>query len=213
MQSSENILAQTAPPKVLAVPSSSRFGKDTKIGHFLKFFKGGTKGKSQKKEADFGGSKIASAQTALLLINIRLKCNHRRTFWRKPRLQKCSQCRVLADLAKTPKSAIFWNSSKGGPRENRKKRRPTSGALKSPWRKRRYLLITIRLKCNHRRTFWRKPRLQKCLQCGVLADLAKTPKSAIFWNSSKGDQGKIAKKGGRLRGLENLLGPNGATSN
>ena len=57
------------------MPSSSRFGKDTKIGHFLKFFKGGTKGKSQKKEADFGGSKIA--------------------------------CRVLADLAKTPKSAIF----------------------------------------------------------------------------------------------------------
>ena len=48
-------MAQTAPPKVLAVPSSSRFGKDTKIGHFLKFFKGGTKGKSQKKEADFGG--------------------------------------------------------------------------------------------------------------------------------------------------------------
>ena len=54
-------MAQTAPPKVLAVPSSSRFGKDTKIGHFLKFFKGVTKGKSQKKEADFVGSKIAWA--------------------------------------------------------------------------------------------------------------------------------------------------------
>ena len=58
-------MAETAPPKVVAVPSSSRFGKDTKIGHFLKLFKGGTKGKSQKKKADFGGSKIASAQTAL----------------------------------------------------------------------------------------------------------------------------------------------------
>ena len=58
-------MALTAPPKVLAVPSSSTFGKDTKIGHFLKFFKWGTKGKSQKKEADFEGSKIASAQTAL----------------------------------------------------------------------------------------------------------------------------------------------------
>ena len=58
-------MVQTAPPKVLAVPSSSRFSKDTKIGHFLKFFKGGTKEKSQKKEADFGGSKVTSAETAL----------------------------------------------------------------------------------------------------------------------------------------------------
>ena len=173
-------MAQTAPPKVLAVPSSSRFGKDTKTGHFLKFFKGGTKGKSQKKRPTSGAPKSLRRKRRYLLINIRLKCNHRRTFWRKPRLQKCSQCRVLADLAKTPKSAIFGNSSKGGPRENRKKRRPTSGARKSPGRKRRYLLINIRLKCNHRRTFWRKPRLQKCSQCRVLADLAKTPKSAIF---------------------------------
>ena len=200
MQSSENILAQTAPPKVLAVPSSSRFSKDTKIGHFLKFFKGGTKGKSQKKEADFGGSKIASAQTAL--PSNWLKCNHRRTSWRKPRIQKCSQCRVLADLAKTSKSAIFWNSSKRGPRENRKKRRPTLGARKSPRRKRRYLLINIRLKCNHRRTFWRKPRLQKCSQCRVLADLAKTPKSAIFWNSSKGGPRENRKKRRRTSGAQ-----------
>ena len=61
-------MAQTTLPKVFAVSRSSRFGKDTKIGHFLKFFKGGTKAKSQKKEADFGGSKIASAQTALPFI-------------------------------------------------------------------------------------------------------------------------------------------------
>ena len=194
VQSSENILAQSAPPKVLAVLSSSRFGKDTKIGHFLKFFKGGTKGKSQKRRPTLGARKSPRRKRRYLLINIRLKCNHRRTFWRKPRLQKCSQCRVLADLAKTPKSAIFWNSSKGGPRENRKKSRPTSGARKSPRRKRRYLLFNIRLKCNDRRTFWRKPRLQKCSQCRVLADLAKTPKSAIFWNSSKGGPRKNRKK-------------------
>ena len=55
VQSSENILMQTAPQNSLAKPSSSKFSKDTKIGHFLKFFKGGTKGKSLKKWADFGG--------------------------------------------------------------------------------------------------------------------------------------------------------------
>ena len=49
MQSSDNILPQTAAPKVLATPSYGQFGKDTKIGHFLKFFIAGTKGKSIKK--------------------------------------------------------------------------------------------------------------------------------------------------------------------
>ena len=57
-------MAQTAPPKVLAVLCCWRFGKNTKIGHFLKFFKGGTKGKSQKKVAEFAGFKIASTKTA-----------------------------------------------------------------------------------------------------------------------------------------------------
>ena len=44
-----SILTQTAPPKVPATLSSGKFSKDTKIGHFLRFFKGGTKGKSPKK--------------------------------------------------------------------------------------------------------------------------------------------------------------------
>ena len=35
--------------KFPAIPSNGQFRKDTKIGHFLKFFKGGTKGKSLKK--------------------------------------------------------------------------------------------------------------------------------------------------------------------
>ena len=55
-------MTQTAPQKVLAKPSSSKFSKDTKIGHFLKFFKGGAKGKSLKKWADFGGLKNTPAQ-------------------------------------------------------------------------------------------------------------------------------------------------------
>ena len=62
VQSSENILTEFAGPKVPAKPSSGKFSKDTKIGHFLKFFKGGTKGKSLKKWADLGGSKNTAAQ-------------------------------------------------------------------------------------------------------------------------------------------------------
>ena len=48
-QSSENILAQTAAPKVPAVSSFGQFSKVTKIGHFLRLSKGGTKGKLPKK--------------------------------------------------------------------------------------------------------------------------------------------------------------------
>ena len=49
-------MPQTAALKVPAIPSNGQFGKDTKIGHFLKFFKGGTKGKSLKKKAKLAGS-------------------------------------------------------------------------------------------------------------------------------------------------------------
>ena len=45
----DNILPQTAAPKVPAIPSYGQFCKNTKIGHFLKFFKGGTKGEWLKK--------------------------------------------------------------------------------------------------------------------------------------------------------------------
>ena len=44
VQTSETILRQTAAPKVPAKPSFDKFGKDTQIAHFLRFFKGGTKG-------------------------------------------------------------------------------------------------------------------------------------------------------------------------
>ena len=57
MQSSDNIVPQTAALKVPAIPSNGQFRKDTKIGHFLKFFKGGTKGKSLKNKAELTGSK------------------------------------------------------------------------------------------------------------------------------------------------------------
>ena len=110
-----------------------------------------------------------------MLISMRIKCNHRRTFCRKPRLQKCPQSRVLANLAKTPKSAILRDSSKGGPRENRPK--------SSNFHDLHDLLISMRLKCNHRTTLWCKPRIQKCPQSRVLENLVQTPKLGIFWDN------------------------------
>ena len=63
--SSENILAQTPAPKVPASPSYEQFGKDTQIGQFLRFYKGGTKAKSPIKYADLTGPKITLAQIEL----------------------------------------------------------------------------------------------------------------------------------------------------
>ena len=64
VQSSANIVPQTATIKVPAIPSTDQFRKDTKIGHFLKFFKGGTKGKSLKKKAELAGSKNTLPQVS-----------------------------------------------------------------------------------------------------------------------------------------------------
>ena len=57
-------MPQTAALKVPAIPSNGQFRKDTKIGHFLKFFKGGTKEKWLKKEAELVGSKNTLRQIA-----------------------------------------------------------------------------------------------------------------------------------------------------
>ena len=177
---------QTAAQKVPAVSSFGQFSKVTKIGHFLRLSKGGPRENCPKSRSTSGARKSPRRESRDLLISMHLKRNHRRTFWRKPRLQKCRQCWALANLAKSPKSAIFWDYPKGGPRENCPKSRSTSGARKSPRRESRDLLISMHLKRNHWRTFWRKPRLRKCRQCRALANLAKSPKSAIFWDFPKG---------------------------
>ena len=73
VQSSDNIVPQTAALKVPAIPTNGQFRKDTKIGHFLKFFKGGTKGKSLKKQAELAGSKNTLPQIPSSLNQYALK--------------------------------------------------------------------------------------------------------------------------------------------
>ena len=92
----------------------------------------------------------------------------------------------MTDLAKTPKSAIFGDLAKGGPRENGRKSRPTSMGLTSPYRNTCYRIISLRLKCNYWGKFWHKPRFRKCPQSRAMTDLAKTPKSTISRDLAKG---------------------------
>ena len=51
------------------------------------------------------------------LISMHLKCKDWKRFWRKQRLQNCPNGQVMAIIARSPKTRIFWKSANGGPRE------------------------------------------------------------------------------------------------
>ena len=187
----------------------ANFEKTAKSAIFWNSSKGGRRENSPKSRPNSQAPKKPRRKSHRLLSSTRLKCNHRKRFCRKPRLQRCSQLRAMANFAKTPKSAIFSNSSKVGERENRPKSRPNSRAPKTPRRKSHRLLISMGLKCNHRTIFCRKPRHQKCSQLRAIANFAKTPKGAIlFVILQRGDQRKIAQNVGRTRGILKHLDAN-----
>ena len=173
-------------PKCRQCRAWANLAKSPKSAIFWDYPKGGTRENCSKSRSTSGARKSPRREARDLLMKMGLKRNHRTTFWRKSRLQKCRHCRALANLAKSPKSAIFWDFPKGGPRESCPKSRSSLETRKSPWRECRDLPISMHLKRKHWRTFWRKPWLQKCRQCRGLANLAKSPKSAIFWDLPKG---------------------------
>ena len=123
-----------------------------------------------------------------------LKCNHRGTVCCKLRLHECPWSRVMTNLPRKPKSAIFWDFGKGGLRENAQKSRLTLRASKTPWRKSHHRLNSMDLERNHGGTFCCKLRLHKCLWRGVMTNLRRRPKSAIFWDFAKGGPRENAQK-------------------
>ena len=137
-----------------------------------------------------------------------LKCNHRGTFCCNLCLHKCPYSRVMTNLLRRPKSAIFLDFAKRGTRENAQKSRQTIRASKTPWRKLHHLLISMHLKFNHRGTFCCNLRLHKCPYSRVMTNLPRRPKSAIFWDFAKGGPRKMLKKVGRIYGLQKHPGAN-----
>ena len=162
------------------------FAKVLKSPIFWDLAKGGPRENRLKSRPTIRAPKTPRLKSHYPLISMRLKCKHRTTFWGKRRLQKRTQSRVMANFKKVLKSPIFWDLAKGGPRENRLKSRPTIRAQKTPRRKSHYPLISMRLKCKHRTTFWFKRRLQKRTQSRVMANFEKVLKSPIFWDLAKG---------------------------
>ena len=123
-----------------------------------------------------------------------LKCNHRRTFCHKRQLQKCRKSRFMKNLAKTPKTRIFRDFAKGGPRETTLKSRPYLGRLKNMPAQIAYFLISMHLKCTHRRTFCPKRQLQKCWKSRFMKNLARTLKLAFSEILQRGVEGNCKKK-------------------
>ena len=114
------------------------------------------------------------------LISMPLKCNHWTTFSANRGSKSAGNSELWPIWQKHQNRPFFEILHMGGPRTNSLKSRPSSRAPKTPRRKSHCPLINMRLKCNHWTTFCRKPRLQKCRQFRAMANLAKTPKSAIF---------------------------------
>ena len=144
VQSSENILTQTAPQNVLAKPSSSKFSKDTKIGHFLKFFKGGTKGKSFKMWADFGDLENTPAQMRRSPNWYALKVQSSENILTQTEPQNALAKPSSSKFSKDTKIGHFLKFFKGGTKEKSLKTWAYFEAWKTLWRKSGNLLIGIR---------------------------------------------------------------------
>ena len=175
---------------------------------FWAFAKRGPKENAEKSRPTIRPLKTPWRKLHHRLISMHLKCNHRGTFCCKLRLRKCPWSRVITNLPRKPKSAIFWDFAKGGPRENAQKSRPIIRASKTPWRKSHHRVISMHLKCSHRGTFCCKLCLHKCPWSRVMTNLTRKPKSAIFWDVAKGGPRENAQKIGRLYGLRKHPGVN-----
>ena len=117
----EKILAQNASPKVQEWQSYGKFRKVTLNPHFSEKVERGDQGKffknRPKSSPCLKNPKALWRKLNYTLIKINLKGKDWRIFWRKQRLQKCPSGQVMAIIATSPKTRVFWKSAKGGPRE------------------------------------------------------------------------------------------------
>ena len=186
VQTLENILAQTAAPKEW--PSYGNFREVIENPHFLKKCKGGTRGNffknRSKSKPRLKGRKalLRKGYYPLIIMHLRAKTGDD---FRAKRLWKCPNGQVMAILARSPKTRIFWKSANLKFFKNRPKsilRLKGPKALCPKWH---YPPTSMLLRCKDWRRFWRKRRLQKCPNGEVMAIFARSPKTRIFWKRAK----------------------------
>ena len=111
MQGLENILAETAAPKVSEWASYVNYRKVTQNPHFLKKVQRGDQKKffknRQKSSPRLKGPKALWRKWHYPLKSIHIKCKDWRRFRRKQRLQKRPNGQDMAIYARSPKTRIF----------------------------------------------------------------------------------------------------------
>ena len=202
-------------------PSYKHFSQGHANPHFPKKCKGGgDQGKffknRPKSSPRLKGPKALWWKWHYPVISILLKCKDLARFWRKKRLKECPNCQVMAIFAWSPKTRIFWKSSKGDQGKflkNRPECSPRPNGLRPLWRKWHYPPISIHLKCKDWRRFWRKHRLQtvpewpshwdfrkvtqnphflkKCKR-GTKGNFQKSPKNPSLFETPKGTMAQMA---------------------
>ena len=168
-------------------PSYGNFGRVTQNPHFLKKYKGGTKGNFSKIAYTVALAYKAPQHSSAKGIILLLVCNYRaktgKDFGAKKRLQKCPNGQVTALFARSPKTRIFWKKQRGDHGKffkNRPKSNPRFNGPTALWRKWHYPLISVHLKCKDWRIFWPKQRLQKCPNRQVMAIFGKVTQNQHF---------------------------------
>ena len=111
VQTLEIMLALSTAPKVRQWPNYGNFCKVTQNPHFLRKWKGGTKGNfskiAQKKRPRLKGPKGFWRKWHYPVISMRLNTKDWERFWREKRFKECPNCQVMAIFERSPKTRIF----------------------------------------------------------------------------------------------------------
>ena len=158
-----------------------------------KFFKNPPKGCPSWK-----GPKALLRKWHYSLICMHLNCKDWRRFWGKQAAPKVPEWPSYGNFRNVTQNPNFLKKCKGGNQGKFYKNWPKSShrlkGLKALWRKWHFPPISMLLKCKDYKRFWCKRRLQKCPNKQVMAILARSPKTHIFWKSAKGRPMEIFQK-------------------
>ena len=120
MQRLEKIWAKKAAPKKPEWQSYRNFRKVTQNPHFLKKYKGGTKGNFSKiaqKEAFVWKAQKHSGANSIIRKLVSLKVQRLETILAQKAAPKVPDLPSYGNFRQITQTRIFWKSAKGGPRE------------------------------------------------------------------------------------------------
>ena len=134
----EKIMAQNASPKVQEWQSYGKSRKVTLNTHFSEKQERGDQGKffknPQKSSPCLKGPKALRRKLNYTLIKMHLKCKDGKYCGANSGSKSVRMEQVIAIIARSPKTRIFWKSAKGRPREvfqKSPKKKPSLKILKS----------------------------------------------------------------------------------